>query len=57
MFLMIFGIVLVAFWLYNLAHHDYKNESCIESEDECNTCPFPCDKRKNLKGDSNNHEN
>lgn len=57
MILALFGIALVIVWIVNLARYDYKDGGCIPSEKECNSCPFPCDKRKKLKGDSTNYEN
>lgn len=43
----IFGIVLVAVWVIALTHYDPKDGGCIQNDDECSRCPFPCDKRKN----------
>lgn len=57
MILALFGIGLLIVWLVSLVRYDPKDEGCIPNEKECNLCPFPCDKRKNLKGDSTNYEN
>lgn len=57
MILALFGIGLLIVWLVSLVRYDPKDEDCIPNEKECNLCPFPCDKRKNLKGDSTNYEN
>lgn len=53
----LFGIVLLTIWIIAIVRYDPKDEGCIPSEKECSSCPFPCDKRKNLKGDSTNYEN
>lgn len=42
---MILILLAVAVLIYILCTAD-STESCIPSE-ECRTCPFPCDKRKN----------
>ncbi len=57
MILALLGIVLLIVWIVSLARYDSKDEGCIQNEKECSLCPFPCDKRKNLKGDSTNYEN
>lgn len=57
MILALLGIVLTVVWIVSLARYDSKDEGCIPNEKECSLCPFPCDKRKNLKGDSTNYEN
>lgn len=57
MILALFGIGLLIVWLVSLVRYVPKDEGCIPNEKECNLCPFPCDKRKNLKGDSTNYEN
>lgn len=57
MILALLGVALVIVWIVSLARYDFKDEGCIPSEKECSSCPFPCDKRKKLKGDSTNYEN
>lgn len=58
MILMLLGIAMAIIWIVSLVRYDpTKGEGCIPSEKECNSCPFPCDKRKKLKGDSSNYEN
>lgn len=58
MILMLLGIAMAIIWIVSLVRYDpTKGESCIPSEKECSLCPFPCDKRKKLKGDSSNYEN
>lgn len=43
MLLLILAVVAILIYIFRNA--DF-NESCIPDE-ECGTCPFPCDKRKN----------
>lgn len=57
MILALLGIALLIIWIVSLVHYNPMDEGCIPNEKECNSCPFPCDKRKNLKGDSINYEN
>lgn len=57
MILALLGVALVIVWIVSLARYDSKDEGCIPSEKECSSCPFPCDKRKKMKGDSTNYEN
>lgn len=57
MIIVLLGIALAIIWIVSLVQYDPKDEGCIPSEKECNSCPFPCDKRKKLKGDSSNYEN
>lgn len=41
------GVAIAAFWVYSLATWD--GQGC--TGDDCNTCPFPCEKRNGEKTD------
>lgn len=40
------GIVLTIVWIINILNYDSKAYSCSPNENECNSCPFPCEKHK-----------
>lgn len=46
MIVVLLGVALAIIWIVSLVQYDPKDEGCIPSEKECNSCPFPCDKRK-----------
>lgn len=43
--LLILGLVVVVIWIVSLAKWDGKG--CKPNKDDCDHCPFPCDKYKN----------
>ena len=43
-FIILFTLIFI--WIKTVANYDIKDGDCVSSKDECNSCPFPCDKRK-----------